>query len=186
VTVHAVTPDAAFETDPSGPRASRLSPADATPLDRGRSWAAVVLSGEGRGDVVVAPDGVLDLPQGALALLEGLAPGEAGAPLRIPRDALTGTGLTGITGARVLARTAAHSVLRLGPPPAARWAVVGLRSVAVFTGKLTLFDGDEGLDVWAGHVAIVADPAATLYIQAGNDTAVAIALAAPDVLVRLG
>ena len=94
--------------------------------------------------------------------------------------------LPGITGARVLARTASFSVLRLGPPPAARWAVVGLRSVAVFTGKLTLFDGDEGRDVWAGQVALVADPTATLYIQAGNDTAVAIAFATPEVLVRLG
>jgi hypothetical protein len=106
--------------------------------------------------------------------------------LRISRDALTGTGLPGIAGARVLARTASHSVLRFGPPPAARWAVVGLRCVAVFTGKLTLFDGDEGRDVWAGYVAFVADPAATLYIQAGNDTAVAIAFAGPEVLVRLG
>ena len=40
--------------------------------------------------------------------------------------------------------------------------------------------------MWAGQVAIVADPTATLYIQAGNDTAVAIALAGPEVLVRLG
>ena len=186
VTVHAASAIAALERTPARPGASRLGPAGATPLDRGLSWAAVVLSGEARGDVVVAPDGVLDLPQGTSALFEGLAAGEAGGPLRISRDALTGTGLPGITGARVLARTASRSILRLGPPPAARWAVVGLRSVAVFTGKLTLFDGDEGLDVWAGHVAFVADPAATLYIQAGNDTAVAIAFAVPEVLVRLG
>ena len=186
VTVHAVTADVAFERTPARPGASKLGPAGATPLDRGLSWAAVVLSGKARGDVVVAPDGIFDLPQGTVALFEGLAAGETGAPLHIPRDALTGTGLPGITGARLLARTAAHSVLRLGPPPAARWAVVGLRSVAVFTGKLTLFDGDEGLDVRAGHVAFVADPSATLYIQAGNDTAVAIAFAAPEVLVRLG
>jgi hypothetical protein len=186
VTVHAASAVASLERTPSRPGASRLGPAGATPLDRGLSWAAVVLSGEARGDVVVAPDGVLDLPQGVSALFEGVAAGEDGGPLRISRDALTGTGLPGITGARVLARTASRSILRLGPPPAARWAVVGLRSVAVFTGKLTLFDGDEGLDVWAGHVAFVEDPTATLYIQAGNDTAVAIAFAVPEVLVRLG
>jgi hypothetical protein len=32
----------------------------------------------------------------------------------------------------------------------------------------------------------VADPTATLYVQAGNDAAVAIAFASPGVLVRLG
>lgn len=192
VTVHAPTSVAAFDRAQARPRASRLGPADAPSLDRGLSWAAVILSGEARGDVVVAPAGALDLPPGTVALLEGLGgvggqgAGDAGAPLRISRDALAGKGLAGITGARVLARTASHSVLRLGPPPAARWAVVGFRSVAVFTGKLTLFDGDEGHDVWAGQVAFVADPSATLYVQAGNDTAVAIVLAAPDVLVRLG
>ena len=182
VTVHAATADAAVaapERTPARPGASKLGPAGATPLDRGLAWAAVVLSGEARGDVVLAPDGGLDLPRGNGGALRRPGRGRGGVPLRIPRDALTGTGLPGITGARVLARTASHAVLRLGPPPAARWAVVGLRSVAVFTGKLTLFDGDEGLDVWAGHVAFVADPTATLYIQAGNDTAVAIAFAAP-------
>ncbi len=189
VTVHAATADvavAAPERSPARPGASKVAPAGATRLDRGLAWAAVVLSGEARGDVVLAPDGVHDLPEGTVALFDGLAGGDGGVPLHIPRDALTGTGLQGITGARALARTASHAVLRLGPPPAARWAVVGIRSIAVFTGKLTLFDGDEGLDVWAGHVAFVADPAATLYIQAGNDTAVAIAFARPDVVVRLG
>jgi hypothetical protein len=189
VTVHPVTVNAAIvalERRSARSRTSKLEAVGATPLDRGLSWAAVVLSGEARGDVVVAPDGALDLPEGTMVLLEGLAAGDQDAPVRISRDALTGTGLPGITGARVLARTSSHSVLRLGPPPAARWAVVGLRSVAVFAGKLTLFDGDEGLDVWAGHVAFVADPAATLHVQAGNDTAVAIALAAPEVVVRLG
>ena len=33
---------------------------------------------------------------------------------------------------------------------------------------------------------VLADPTATLYLQAGNDTAVAIGFAAPDLLVRLG
>lgn len=190
VTVHVPTSVAAFDRAPASSRASRLGTVDTTSFDRGLSWAAVVLSGEARGDVIVAPAGALDLPPGTVALLEGLggpgADGDAAAPLRFSRDALAGKGLAGITGARVLARTASHSVLRLGPPPAARWAVVGFRSLAVFTGKLTLFDGDEGHDVWAGQVAFVADPSATLYVQAGNDTAVAIVLAAPDVLVRLG
>ena len=189
VTVHPVTAGvagAAVERTLPRPGASKLGPAGATPLDRGLAWAAVVLSGERRGDVVVGTDAVLDLPEGTVALFEGLTAQDVRAPLRISRDALTGTVLPGITGARVLARSESHSVLRFGPPPAARWAVVGLRSVAVLTGKLTLFDGDEGRDVWAGHVAFVADPEATLCIQAGNDAAVAIAFAVPGVLVRLG
>lgn len=189
VTVHAVTAESAIAgpgPTPARPGASKLGAVGGAPLDRGLSWAAVVLSGPAHGDVVVAPEGVLDLPDGTMVLLEGLSEGDAGTPPRISRDALTGTGLPGIAGARVLARTPSRSILRLGPPPAARWAVVGLRSVAVLKGKLTLIDGDEGFDVWAGHVAFVADPTATLYIQAGNDTAVAIAFAVPEVLVRLG
>jgi D-alanyl-D-alanine carboxypeptidase len=58
--------------------------------------------------------------------------------------------------------------------------------VAVFVGKLTLVDGDEGHEVRAGEAALVADPTATLYLQAGNDAAVAIGFAEPGVLVRLG
>ena len=185
VAVHAASAVAAIETSPARPGPSRLGPA-AAPFDGELSWAAVVLSGDARGDVVVSPGGSIDLPHGTAVLVEGAVPGVPGAPLCIPRDALTGQGVSGITGARLLARTASHAVLRLGPPPAARWAVVGLRSVAVFTGKLTLFDGDEGRDVWAGQVAMVADPTATLHVQAGNDAAVAIALADPGVLVRLG
>ena len=186
VTVHAASAVAAVDRSAAGPLPTRIGPAGATPLDRELAWAAVVLSGEGRGDVVLAPDGEIDLPQGTAALLEGAPAGVRSAPLRIPREGLAGQGIPGITGARVLARTASFSILRFGPPPAARWAVVGLRSVAVFTGKLTLFDGDVGRDVWAGQVAVVADPTATLYIQAGNDTAVAIAVATTEVLVRLG
>lgn len=179
------TPEAAGQEVP-GAAVSRLAPAGATMPGGARCWAAVVLSGEARGDVVFASEGPFDLPEGTLLLLDGLPGEEAGAPRRIPGDALTGKGVAGIAGARVLARTDGRSVLRLGPPPAARWAVVGLRSVAVLAGKLTLFDGDEGRDVWAGHVAFVADPSAVLHVQAGNDTAVAIAFCLPDVLVRLG
>jgi hypothetical protein len=186
VTVHAATAVATVDRPAAGRCTSKLGPADATPLDRGLAWAAVVLSGEARGDVVLAPDGGIDLPCGTAALFEGAPAGARSAPLLIPREGLAGQGIPGITGARVLARTASFSILRFGPPPAARWAVVGLRSVAVFTGKLTLFDGDEGRDVWAGQVALVADPTATLYIQAGNDTAVAIAVATTEALVRLG
>ncbi|MBK9087730.1 MAG: hypothetical protein IPL90_01225 [Holophagales bacterium] len=186
VTVHAATAVTTVDRPAAGPCTSKVGPAGTTPLGRELAWTAVVLSGEGRGDVVMAPDGGIDLPSETAALFEGAPAGARGAPLLIPRDGLGGQGIPGITGARVLAKTESHSVLRFGPPPAARWAVVGLRSVAVFTGKLTLFDGDEGRDVWAGQVAIVADPTATLYIQAGNDTAVAIALAEPEVLVRLG
>lgn len=186
VTVHAATAVAAIDRPAAGPCPSKVGPAGTTPLGRELAWTAVVLSGEGRGDVVMAPDGGIDLPRGTAALFEGAPAGARGAHLRIPRDGLAGQGIAGITGARVLARTASFSILRFGPPPAARWAVVGLRSVAVFTGKLTLFDGDEGRDVWAGQVALVTDPTATLYIQAGNDTAVAIAVATTEVLVRLG
>lgn len=185
VTVHAASAVVAIERSRARPGPSRLGPA-AAHLDGGLSWVAVVLSGDARGDVVVAPDGGLDLPHGTSTLCEGAVADVPGVPLRIPRDGLTGQGVTGVTGARLLVRTGSHCVLRLGPPPAARWAVVGLRSVAVFTGKLTLFDGDEGRDVWAGQVAMVADPTATLHVQAGNDAAVAIALAEPGVLVRLG
>ena len=186
VTVHAASAVAALDRIAGGPGTSRLGPVATEALEGRLSWAVVVLSGECCGEVVVAPDGGIGVPHGTTALLEGAAAGAPGAPVRIPRDALTGRGVPGITGARLLVKTASHSVLRFGPPPAARWAVVGLRSVAVFTGKLTLFDGDEGLDVWAGQVAIVADPTATLHVQAGNDTAVAIAFAEPEVVVRLG
>ena len=168
------------------PGASWLGPHEGIPLERGLSWAAIVLSGASPGDVVLSAGGGIALPQGTVALLDGVAAREESAPLSIPRDALTGTGVPGVSGARLLARTPARAVLRLGPPPGARWAIVGLKSVAVFTGKLTLVDGDEALDVRAGYVALVTDPAATLYVQAGNDAAVAIGFAEPGLLVRLG
>ena len=41
-------------------------------------------------------------------------------------------------------------------------------------------------DVAAGGLVLVADPTATLYLQAGNDAAVAFGFAAPGVLVALG
>ena len=62
----------------------------------------------------------------------------------------------------------------------------GLRSVAVLAGKLTLVDGEEARDVRAGEVAFVADPAATLHVQSGNDAAVAIGFGRAELSVRLG
>lgn len=186
VTVRAATAGASFESGDLRRAASFLGPLGQPAPDPRLSWAAIALSGAAAGDVVVARGADLDLAEGTHVLLDGVGAGEGGVRVRVGRDDLAGVGLPGITGARVLARGPARAVLRLGPPPAARWAVVGLRSVAVFTGKLTLVDGDEGLDVRAGQVAFVADPTATLHVVAGNDAAVAVAFASADVVVRLG
>lgn len=185
VTVHAASAAAALGSSPSRPGASRLGPAPPTLLGEELSWAAVALSGETAGDVVLAGHGPVDLSPGTAALLDGVAAPEEESPLRFERDTLAGKGVPGITGARLLHASQGRAVLRFGPPPGARWAVVGLRSVAVFEGKLTLVDGEEARDVRAGEAALVADPAATLYVQAGNDAAVAIAFAAPGVVIRL-
>lgn len=186
VTVYRATTAAGLDPGPSRPGASRLGPLPGLPLDPRLAWAALVLSGEALGDVFVGSGGGLGLPEGTTVLLDGVAAGEGGESTHVGRDALTGTGIPGISGVRVLARGPGRAVLRLGPPPAVRWAVVGLRSVAVLVGKVTLVDGDEGRDVRAGEVAFVADPTATLYLQAGNDAAVAVAFASAEVLVRLG
>jgi hypothetical protein len=63
---------------------------------------------------------------------------------------------------------------------------VGLRSFAVFTGKITAIDGAEPQEVHSGELAVIADPSATLYLQAGNDAAVGVGLAGPDLVVALG
>ena len=186
VTVYSATAVAVHAASGVRPAASRLGPLAEVPYDGELGWAAVALSGDSPGDVHVSPDGGFALPPGTRALLDGVAEGRGASPLLVARDALAGAGIPGIAGARILARTGGRAILRLGPPPAARWAVVGLRSVAVLVGKLTLFDGEDGHDVWAGQAALVSDPTATLYLQAGNDTAVAIGFAAPDLLVRLG
>ena len=104
----------------------------------------------------------------------------------IRRDGLAGRGVPGLAGLRTLYADAALTVLRIGPPPGARWVLVGVRAIAVFAGKLTLVDGPDAKDVPAGHLALVAEPTATLYLQAGNDSALAIALAAPGVVSALG
>lgn len=144
-----------------------------------------MLGGEAAGEVRFARDGAFGLPPGTAVLLDGVEPGDA-APPPVPRDSLAGAPVPGVAGARLLSVTATRVVLRLGPPPAARWAVVGLRAVAVLSGTLTLVDGEEARVVRAGEVALVAEPSATLQVQAGNDAAVAIAFAAADVAVRLG
>jgi hypothetical protein len=104
------------------------------------------------------------------------------------RDGVTGAAFPGITGLRVLARLpeAGLAVLRLGPPPGARWVFRGVRAFAVFSGRLAAFDGDDVKEVRAGALARVADPSATLYLEAGNDAALAVALAADDFIAALG
>jgi hypothetical protein len=77
------------------------------------------------------------------------------------------------------------TVLRLGPPPGARWVFVGLRALAVFSGRITLVDGEEARNVAAGSLALVADPTATLYFEAGNDSALAVALGGATVVSAL-
>ena len=50
------------------------------------------------------------------------------------------------------------TVLRLGPPPGARWVFVGLHAIAVFAGRVTLVDGGEAKLVPAGRIALVGRP----------------------------
>lgn len=106
----------------------------------------------------------------------------------IRRDGVAGAAFPGITGLRVLARlpSAGLAVLRLGPPPGARWVFRGVRAFAVFSGRITAFDGEEVREIRAGSLARVGDPSATLYLEAGNDAALAVALAADDFLAALG
>jgi hypothetical protein len=63
---------------------------------------------------------------------------------------------------------------------------VGLRAIAVFAGKVTLVDGDESKVVAGGRLALVGDPTATLYVEAGNDSALAVALGGARVVSALG
>ena len=103
------------------------------------------------------------------------------------RDDVAGAAFPGITGLRVLARLpeAGLAVLRLGPPPGARWVFRGVRAFAVFSGRFTAFDGDEVKEIRAGSLARIADPSATLYLEAGNDAALAVALAVDDFIAAL-
>ena len=108
--------------------------------------------------------------------------------LHTKRDGVAGAAFPGITGLRVLARLpeAGLAVLRLGPPPGARWVFRGVRAFAVFSGRLAAFDGGEVKEVRAGSLARVGDPTATLYLEAGNEAALAVALAAHDFIAALG
>ncbi len=156
--------------------------------------AVLVLSGETPvapviGDVLVGSAAELTraLADGGLrCLLVHASPGAPPGFRRIGRDDLTGEPFPGITGLRCLFRHERVAILRLGPPPGARWVFVGLRALAVFTGRFTVIDGDQTRVVAAGELAVVSDPSATLYLQAGNDAAVGIGFASPGVIAALG
>ena len=145
-----------------------------------RSAALLVLTGGGapHGDVLVWS------PSPSLEELSRTSP----PPHRhIRRDDLAGRAVPGITGLRALAQLpeARLAVLRLGPPPGARWVLKGIHAVAVFTGRLAALDGDDAKEIRAGSFARVADPSATLYLEAGNDSALAVALAASGFVAAL-
>ena len=142
------------------------------------------------GDVLFAAPGAgLTLVGGtaasALLLDVSPAPRAAGA-VHVRRDDLVGRGFVGVTGIRALHATASSLAVRLGPPPGARWVLVGLRAFAVFHGKLVLVDRDEAREVRAGEIGVVSDPTATLYLSAGNDGALALGFASPELVVALG
>lgn len=151
----------------------------------------LVLDGPSSGELLVAWSGPLDLPLPAALLLADRTspvrgPSARSAPVRIGPGELTGAGIAGVTGVRALYRTASSAGLRLGPPPGARWVVEGLRSVAVFEGKLGI-DGGEGLvELRSGSVAAVSDPRHEVIVLAGNDSARAVAFCDPGFRVRLG
>lgn len=161
----------------------------------GESWAAVVLEGAlshpfqmSRGDLVTGnPDGPLKTASsGALLLVDRSTAAETSrGPRRITRDDLVGNGIKGISGIRVLDRSAGRAILRLGPPPGARWTISGVRALALFSGKLILFDSGEAKTARENSV-ILSNPRSPLYLQAGNDSAVGLAFADPDVSVSLG
>ncbi len=149
---------------------------------KGRSSALLVLSAAaeasgGPGDVLVwSPS----LP------LEGISRTSPRPDHHIRRDDLSGRGVSGITGLRTRHADGGITVLRFGPPPGARWVFVGLRAIAVFSGRITLVDGEDARIVGAGSLALVADPTATLYVEAGNDSALAVALGGARVVAALG
>ena len=175
VTIHA------FEEIPS-PRLVRLEDGSAGFFLEGeegesRASALLVLSGGGPGDVL------LFSPSSSFEEISRTSPRPSH---HIRRDDLSGRGVQGITGLRSRHAGGGITVLRLGPPPGARWVFVGLRAIAVFAGKLTLVDGDEPKVVSAGRIALVGDPSATLFVEAGNDSALAVALAASGFVAALG
>jgi hypothetical protein len=151
---------------------------------RGRAAAMLVLTGGG--NLAPSPGEVLVWsPSLSLEEISRTSP-----PPRhhIRRDGLGGRAVPGITGLRALARVpeAGLAVLRLGPPPGARWVFKGVTTVAVFSGRLAALDGEEVKEIRAGSLARVGDPSATLYLEAGNEAALAVALAAEDFIAALG
>ncbi|MCM3877859.1 MAG: hypothetical protein NEA02_15740 [Thermoanaerobaculia bacterium] len=171
---------------------------------KGRAAALLVLEGGGgAGATATSPGDVLIWAAGVAAVRAAQSPsGARTSSLSLEeisrtspqphhhtkRDGVAGAAFPGITGLRVLARLpeARLAVLRLGPPPGARWVFRGVRAFAVFSGRLAAFDGDDVKEVRAGALARVADPSATLYLEAGNDAALAVALAAEDFIAALG
>ncbi|HEX5854734.1 MAG TPA: hypothetical protein VFZ57_03870 [Thermoanaerobaculia bacterium] len=157
-------------------------------LERGegdrRSAALLVLTGGG----TLAPSPGEVLVWSPSLSLEEISRTSPEPQHNIRRDGLSGRAVPGITGLRALARVpeAGLAVLRLGPPPGARWVFKGVAAVAVFSGRLAAFDGEDVKEIRAGSLARVADPSATLYLEAGNDAALAVALAAEDFVAALG
>jgi hypothetical protein len=122
-------------------------------------------------------------------LLEERERGVGNGLVRIGRADLVGTGVSGITGVRILHRSPGGVLLRLGPPPGARWIVTGLRAFAVLSGRFFLYevlDASEPRSFSAGGGHVVPDPSRPVPLMAGNDSAVVVALAEPDVTVVLG
>lgn len=168
---------------------------------KGRAAALLVLDGDGglgagRGDVLIwAAENAAGnfAPPSPGATFSSFSFAENSRAFPAPhhhtrRDGVAGAAFPGITGLRVLARLpeAGLAVLRLGPPPGARWVFRGIRAFAVFSGRFAAFDGDDVKEIRAGSLARVADPSATLYLEAGNDAALAVALAANDFIAALG
>jgi len=157
-----------------------------------RSSALLVLFPPGApGDVLIWPNAPRRAPPGPGATSPSSPLEEIGRPSPLPthhirRDDLAGRGVPGITGLRVRHAAGGITVLRLGPPPGARWVFVGLSAIAVFAGKFTLVDGEESRIVPAGRLALVGDPTATLYVEAGNDSALGVALGGASVVSALG
>ncbi len=155
--------------------------------EEGNARAAALLVLEGGGEFN-AGDVLVWAARAAAPSLEEISRTSPRPSHRTQRDGVAGAAFPGITGLRVLARLpeAGLAVLRLGPPPGARWAFRGVRAFAVFSGRLAAFDGDDVKEVRAGALARVADPSATLYLEAGSDAALGVALAADDFIAALG
>lgn len=159
-------------TEPSPPPERRARAGPAPPLPPTPEEPGLVLGPAGEAATLGTLFGVSG-PAGEIALPAALH-GAAGT-----------TPVPGISGIGILFRDPTSVVLRLGPPPGARWAFRGVHSLAVFTGKLTAVDGEERRELRAGTLASVGRPEATLFVEAGNDSALALAVAGPSFAVTL-